>query len=42
LPHYDLTVAQRAIAIDLGAFEVSSRAIVIVARRLRLEAVTGE
>ena len=39
LPHYDLTVGQRRIAIDLGAIEVRSRDIVLLARRLRIEQV---
>ena len=39
LPHYDLTIVQRRIALDLGAIEVRSRDIVLLARRLRVEQV---
>ena len=41
LPHYDLTVVQRAVAIELGALAVSSRELVVVARRLRAELLRG-
>ncbi len=36
-PHYDLPEERRAIAVELGALEVSFREIIVVARRLRAQ-----
>lgn len=42
VPHYDVSIKMRALAIELGAVEVDSRALVAVIRRWRTAKSAGE